>query len=160
MTYAAARWQGRGQVGLRWGSTFGKVARASLGPFRQRQFKDRRPFNLTHDPLQAIVWWTVIDTQTLPREVPVCPAKVRPALVYIGGAESETIMEKQRTTGAVIDSPRSVTLRFFSTTPREADTIMFIDNNAALSCLINGNSGLTASDAAWTDQLRARCGLT
>jgi hypothetical protein len=91
MTYAAARWQGRGQVGLRWGSTFGKVARASLGPFRQRQFKDRRPFNLTHDPLQAIVWWTVIDTQTLPREVPVCPAKVRPALVYIGGAESETI---------------------------------------------------------------------
>jgi hypothetical protein len=120
----------------------------------------------------------VIDTQTLPREVPVCPAKVRPALVYI---ESETIMGKRRTIGTFIDSPRSATLRFISATltevlvtkwlpranhinqietatsvavldtwPRlieEADTIMFIDNNAALSCLINGSSGLTASDA-------------
>jgi hypothetical protein len=72
-------------------------------------------------------------------------------LRFISATLTEVLVTKWLPRANQINQVETATsVAVLDTWPRlteEADTIMFVDHNAALSCLINGSSGLTASDA-------------
>ena len=72
-----------GQLGFAAASTYGRVGRAKLWPFKRRQFEDRQ--NVHPQMVAAVRWWQRFLRDYVPRHVPMGLVDARPVVTYSDG---------------------------------------------------------------------------
>ena len=99
-----------GKLGFTSDALFGKCGRAALGPLRRRQHRAQPPYTLDSELLACLSWWEEVWDQMPPRELPLFPSDLRPAILYTDGCETSG----GSLVGGVLDSPRCASLMCFA----------------------------------------------
>ena len=144
---------------------YGKMGRAGLKVFRDRQYQGAPPFHVHAEMLTWLRWWVQELDCVTPRELPVYPDAVRPTLLYTDGAEffkkdgevrraleTPDGFPKQRTICGVVDSPKLDSLQYFKYTIDHAIIEKWMPRQAMIN-QVECSAGIVALDT-WPDLFR------